>query len=606
VPLLGFSSAGPGGQVTSIPFFAEPRVAHSQAMSTQSDAPNLQSFPAGPSEERVLYFGVYLDINQLGARLPASYIPAHPDGGFAAGEVQSIRSLMTDAHQCMVVEVHYTGDPTATGATPASSDNLAQRNLMILYTDNPGGPLTHTVQHSFEVHTGRRLAKELPSIQVLGLSEFLRRNDERPGPDGNETAAGRTAVAPGVRREPGAVEPALAPPPQIPLRFISAEQRARRIHREAAGIAVLRARTMMEMMDPEPHLDEAAEFVDQRFPFVFDAARWQDTTRYIDELLFVWNGLPANALVEVYLPGIRCEDVINLRNLRHAPADVGIVDAHTLRLRPGGVTYLPIPDRPDGRLPGVVTVVLPDDIRKGQRWRVDVVQLRGGERRTLGGFQMDIQVSDARSIADAERRLLVFMAERLSLTPRADPWRPVLQRRVDTIRARARALAESAGIAWQDPTVWFDPDDPATPRPLEGVSLRVVLEKIQILEDRDPWLKGKGEVRFAARVYTANNGGVLRQTRLPATGVFKVSDRPGRNVLELNQVIFDGYAADDLRVEIVGTEEDTFDPDDTVGKYTRLFTGSPERWFGEYGPNGEPVDPEDMVAWKVWYRIERA
>jgi hypothetical protein len=610
VPLLGYSSAGPGGQVISIPFFAEPRVGHAQPMTTQSDAPNVQSFPAGPSDERVLYFGAYLDINQSGARLPASYIPAHPDGGFAAGEVQSIRSLMTDAHQCMVVEIDYIGDPTATGATPASSDNLAQRNLMILYTDNPGAALTHTVQHSFEVHTGRRLPDGLPHREVLGLTEFLLRNDKGPsGPpaNGGEDDPGEPPAPPvrGHDRDGYRDDVALAGPPPLPPRLISSEQRARRVRREAVNIAMLRARTMMEMMDPAPHMEEAAAFVDQRFPFVFDAARWGDTTDHVDELLFDWNGLPAESHVEVYLPGVRCEDVMNLRTLRHAPGDVRIVDAHTLRLDPVGVTFLPVPSPPDGRLPGVVTITLPDGIRKGQRWQVDVVQLRGGERRTLGGFQMDIQVSEARAIADAERRLLVHMVERLSLTPRTDRWRPVLQRRVETIRARARALAESAGTEWEDPTVWFDPDDPTTPRPVEGASLRVVLERVQILEDRDPWFKGKGEIRFAARVYTANNGGTLRQTRLPETGVFKISDRPGRNMLELNRVLFEGYAADDLRIEIVGTEEDTFDPDDTVGKYTRLFTGSPDRWFGEYGPNGGPVDPEDMVAWKVWYRIER-
>jgi len=131
------------------------------------------------------------------------------------------------------------------------------------------------------------------------------------------------------------------------------------------------------------------------------------------------------------------------------------------------------------------------------------------------------------------RRLLEVMFERLSLTSRVHRWRPVLERRVETIRARARALAESAGLPWEDPTVWIDPNDPGRPRPLAGPKLRVVLEKIQILEDRDPWLKGRGEIHFACRVFTSDNGGNERQTRLPQTGVFKISDRPGRNIVEL-------------------------------------------------------------------------
>ncbi len=48
-------------------------------MTGQTDPHNMQSFLPGPTTERVLYFGVYLDINQDGARLPATYVAAHPD-----------------------------------------------------------------------------------------------------------------------------------------------------------------------------------------------------------------------------------------------------------------------------------------------------------------------------------------------------------------------------------------------------------------------------------------------------------------------------------------------------------------------------------------------
>ncbi|HEU5103689.1 MAG TPA: hypothetical protein VFU22_31955 [Roseiflexaceae bacterium] len=42
-------------------------------------------------------------------------------------------------------------------APPGTSDNLAQRNLLIIETDNPGLEATHTVQHSFDfVLPGRR------------------------------------------------------------------------------------------------------------------------------------------------------------------------------------------------------------------------------------------------------------------------------------------------------------------------------------------------------------------------------------------------------------------------------------------------------------------
>ncbi len=226
VPLLGFSAPAGGGQVISIPFFAEERVGYTQSMTSQTDAPNVQSFPAGPTDERVLYFGAYLDINQTGARLPSDWVVAHPDGGFGVGEVQSIRSLMTDAHQCMVVEVHYDGDPTAAGETPASSDNLAQRNLAILYTDNPGAPLTHTVQHSFEVNTGQRLPGRVPRFEVA----------QPPGPAG----ARRPVAEEPRRRRRGACRRAGAPSGRAPathLRRSAAHEdsQARLRHRDARG-----------------------------------------------------------------------------------------------------------------------------------------------------------------------------------------------------------------------------------------------------------------------------------------------------------------------------------------------------------------------------------
>ena len=73
----------------------------------------------------------------------------------------------------------------------------------------------------------------------------------------------------------------------------------------------------------------------------------------------------------------------------------------------------------------------------------------------------------------------------------------------------------------------------------------------------------------------------------------------------LNTILFEGYVADDLRIGVAALEEDTFDPDDTIGKYTRLFSGRPDSWFGAYGPSGDIVDPEDLLAWRIWYRIER-
>jgi len=71
-------------------------------------------------------------------------------------------------------------------------------------------------------------------------------------------------------------------------------------------------------------------------------------------------------------------------------------------------------------------------------------------------------------------------------------------------------------------------------------------------------------------------------------------------------VIFEGYVESDLRVEISGAEKEVYDPNNVLGKYTRLFCGLPERWYGVYGPADEkPIEPENLLNWQVWYRVER-
>ena len=48
-------------------------------------------------------------------------------------------------------EIAFDLQPIATGATPATSDKLAQRNLAIVSSDNPGSIASHRIPHTFDV-----------------------------------------------------------------------------------------------------------------------------------------------------------------------------------------------------------------------------------------------------------------------------------------------------------------------------------------------------------------------------------------------------------------------------------------------------------------------
>jgi photosystem II stability/assembly factor-like uncharacterized protein len=154
VPGVGI---GAGNEVVSIPYFDQPRAtAQGQSLLEQTEtAP--QQIPAGAGEEW-RFFGCLLDFNltrpAIADPVPAS-TPVGPWPGAAA-----IQDLIRGHHQCLAVEVNYAPDPLDPTAvppeTPASSDNLAQRNLAISESANPGTPGSRTVQHTFEIQQTRR------------------------------------------------------------------------------------------------------------------------------------------------------------------------------------------------------------------------------------------------------------------------------------------------------------------------------------------------------------------------------------------------------------------------------------------------------------------
>jgi murein tripeptide amidase MpaA len=151
IPLLGLNSffSGAGNQITSIPYFAEPRINSStQSMTTQSDGWNQATLLHNAGKEGLQYFGCWLDFNQTDPQFPVQ-IPTGNDGPFS--ERLPIVQLVRGIHQCLVAEVRFqpgATDPIPNGATPASSDRLAQRNLAIVESDNPGIASTHVVQHT--------------------------------------------------------------------------------------------------------------------------------------------------------------------------------------------------------------------------------------------------------------------------------------------------------------------------------------------------------------------------------------------------------------------------------------------------------------------------
>jgi hypothetical protein len=147
IPLLGIV----GGEVVTIPFFAEPRKPANKPLHLQTDIKNIDTLKIDPGgHETFSYYGCWLDINQPSdKRFPLQ--TSNPDGPFSGPTLESIADLIRGTHQCLVAEINFDLDPITPGATTANSDKLGQRNLSIDHSDNPGVADTHRVQHTFTI-----------------------------------------------------------------------------------------------------------------------------------------------------------------------------------------------------------------------------------------------------------------------------------------------------------------------------------------------------------------------------------------------------------------------------------------------------------------------
>lgn len=329
IPLLGMQ----GDEIAAIPFFAEPRIdSTTQDMSSQPDTTNRHTINAAVGQESDWYFGCWLDFNQT-----APQFPLHPSGdGHFSGRLP-IMQLIRGHHQCLVAEIFFQPDgtdPIPAGATPSSSDRLAQRNLAIIESDNPGGPATHTVQHTFMVKpsTGRLL--------------------------------------------------------QDAVLVAAANERA-----------------------------------------------WG-----FDELMITWNNLPRDTRATIYLPEVESDQIVAMANLRQRPAGLEKVNQHTLSCKVADISYLPLPGGRGKNLAGLLTLELPQGIKDGQFFTVDVHQYAGYNHKILGGFQLAIPVRLGTALLPKELQKLAVLRYVAQGIPLGDRWYPIFVRYLKQIEDKVRGL----------------------------------------------------------------------------------------------------------------------------------------------------------------------
>lgn len=165
IPLLGLSGSG---DLLTIPCFAESRVdSATVSIVTQTDPANVRTIVHDSGGNEVAaYYGCWLDINQTQQQFPSK--PSPNDGPWSSG-CQSVQQLMRNAHQCLVAEIAFDPDPIPAGVSPGGSDKLAQRNLVIVESANPGYEASRRILTTFDLHpvAAGRQAQVLPDELLI-------------------------------------------------------------------------------------------------------------------------------------------------------------------------------------------------------------------------------------------------------------------------------------------------------------------------------------------------------------------------------------------------------------------------------------------------------
>jgi hypothetical protein len=136
----------PGLFGCTIPMFATVSGASDFAATLPLNARELESTGA----ETWAYFGCYLDIN--------------------------FNVILIGTHHCLVAQIAFDGTPiiNSNGVTlsPESTSLLAQRNLQVTASGNPGGPAAHRVPQTLDLRTSTRTA-EPASVQAGRPDELM-------------------------------------------------------------------------------------------------------------------------------------------------------------------------------------------------------------------------------------------------------------------------------------------------------------------------------------------------------------------------------------------------------------------------------------------------
>ncbi len=325
------------------------------------------------------YFGCFLNVN---------------DGAVSVNGI-ALPNAFPGTHHCLVAQIAYPGAPIQTVGgsvpTPESGGQLAQRNLQVTTTDNPGPPSAHRVPQTFDVK---------PSTAPLAHGPLAGRPDE-------------------LMIDWGEV-----PPGSIARIYWPAVSSAEVI-KLASWMYGVHPLTAADAHTIEVKTIKGATFV----PIPQGTGAWFAGLFTVDLPLTVATGEEFDIVVRR----------ISKRPLRNPPpppppppppATPQITVAR--RTATGGTVHT----RPRGSAAqaGIVPA----------RAVAAVAATPAYERYIVGSFQVKIPVSTREAMLPAEETILAIMKARLEAMPKTDRWYPVLLRYIGQIAGRVDGLGGDA------------------------------------------------------------------------------------------------------------------------------------------------------------------
>jgi hypothetical protein len=215
--------------------------------------------------------------------------------------------------------------------------------------------------------------------------------------------------------------------------------------------------------------------------------------KHPDELMIFWGRTPAQSRAELYLPALSAATIVSTANRLHPTQHMRAADRHTVTFDARGVSFVPLPAG-TALAAGLLTVMLPPGICKGDQYSITVRQLTDAEvtvapqppttrllaagdkeaaardiaavarpwRHVAGAFQFIITVKTKEAILLNQERLLATLRWILLGMPKQKRWFPVLQRYITYVAGVVGGSGGRPNHIQPSPTGWV----PGMPKPL--------------------------------------------------------------------------------------------------------------------------------------------